>query len=371
MTLIAAFWANDTPVLMGDFMISRDGSSVGGSKKISMISPNFVIAWTGHQLAAVEVLTDLHVKFSNRRVTLEEVEAYFTGYQAAEKLGQLCVHLVFWIVTDQPRCFLWNSLWPEELFPGDCHFDGSGAKIAERLVGTAGRISMPPLEPIASEPVTEKSKHLVFCTLIGHIMGKCMEDESIWQINHQLGVGIGYECLYLHNGNFRYWDNITYMFAMCIMDQHGKVVRIELGDKNYRYIHTEEHAVLIAHECAANADSYYIISPAYKKAAVREDAPSIFRKKLSSKNLITKFLSKYPISESFCVITFFFVEGNQSNLPPFNLAIKANTKIEGFHIGVSKNSEYEFNIHSEWIEFAYQAIKSNHSAKIGVSSIPK
>lgn len=90
MTLIAAFWADDVPVLIGDFMISIKGDNrrvpISTAQKVHLISDNFAVAWTGNQLAAVEVMTDIYNMFHGQKVTLDGLQEFFQTYPAQENL---------------------------------------------------------------------------------------------------------------------------------------------------------------------------------------------------------------------------------------------------------------------------------------------
>ena len=184
MTLIAAFKQNDVPILLGDFLLTGFDDTWGTRKKSHLISKNFVVAWTGSRLAASTVLRELNSQFREQNVTRAGVEDFFTNYDTSQ-LGALEVHLVGWIIDDGPHCFLWNNLYPHELFYDSSHVDGSGAPASKRLLKRK-------LESRGSVG-DSKIKQAIFyslskyATLIGH---------EIVGLNHQLHFGFGFELLY-------------------------------------------------------------------------------------------------------------------------------------------------------------------------------
>lgn len=93
MTLIAGFRSFDTPVLIGDFLITDGDAKSGLQKKVLLVADNFALAWTGHLLAADSVVKSLQSSLDLAAVTLKSVRAILTD-PATSDLGQLHVSLV-------------------------------------------------------------------------------------------------------------------------------------------------------------------------------------------------------------------------------------------------------------------------------------
>jgi hypothetical protein len=249
MTLIAGFQHEGIPLLLGDFLLTSDGQRSGLRKKINLISPNFVIAWTGHLLAAKSVIDSLNREFQGRRTSRNGIHNFLTKY-AVSDLGNLQVHLIGWVVDSEPSCFLWNSSYPHELFYSDYHIDGSGTKIFERLFASVG---------ITDTESSSESRILLANQFALFLACELISDEVLQGNNQRMGFGHAYEVLYFDGDEFIYLDNITYMTWDFNFDLDSKLTRTNLykvvfkyrnfGDfsivqiSNFENSHTDLHAI--------------------------------------------------------------------------------------------------------------------------------
>ncbi len=131
MTLIAAYKEEEIPVLIGDMALMK-GNERSLQKKSYIISPNFVVAWSGHSIVAKKVITDLRNEFINKMPTKTSIEKFFTSYKS-DDFGRLHTNFIGWIIDGEPDCFCWNCLYPEEIFYNSFFIDGTGTKYFERL----------------------------------------------------------------------------------------------------------------------------------------------------------------------------------------------------------------------------------------------
>src|SRR5579885_878377 len=115
--MVAAFKVKGMPVLIGDMAVTL-GTMRSLRKKAYRIAPNLVIAWAGHMIVAKTVIAALKTTFSDGRVSKQAFEQHLTGYHA-EDFGQLHTNFIGWIVDDGFHCFLWNCLYPQQVFYRD------------------------------------------------------------------------------------------------------------------------------------------------------------------------------------------------------------------------------------------------------------
>jgi hypothetical protein len=198
MTLLAAFQNCETPILLGDFLLTSPGQ-IGSRKKVHLISPNLVVGWTGNRLSARLVLRDLHAEFAGQNVTRIALENFLTRYPTAD-LSSLEVRLVGWVVDGEAKCFLWNSLYPTELFYEGSHFDGSGAAAFEMLLNQRSII-------VDATAATRTEQAIKFALIKS---GKLIAKEIMIDIDAVAGFGFGFEILYFDGKQFRFVDNVLY-----------------------------------------------------------------------------------------------------------------------------------------------------------------
>ncbi len=231
-TLIAAYRENGIPILLGDFLTSAGGQPVGQKKKAHLISQNLVIAWTGYVLAAQPVLHDLYTEFNARLVTKSELEHFLKNYPL-KNFGSLDVRLIGWLIDDGQHCFRWNSLYPQELFYDEYHYDGSGDKTFEKLAG-----------PGSGQGVADKESIKVAIAGSLTLTGKLITDELLFRRNQSSGFGHAYEILYFDGEKFKYLDKVMYVLADLLFDENSKVAKYNHYNTYYKYRNDSNHAVI-------------------------------------------------------------------------------------------------------------------------------
>ena len=253
MTLIAGFHSYGTPVLIGDFLLSTAGTPSGVRKKILRIADNFVLGWTGALVAAQSVITSLELHLDIDKVTLNSVKTVLTN-SATSNLGLgLEVMLVCWVIDQNGHhCFLWNSLYPSELFLGDPQFAGSGESFVAAYVGAEG---LKEFAPSGSAPPDPTSGALSVVT-------ELMKAELVGPSTRPMGFGFAYEILQLKEGSrFEYVDDILYLSLTCTLDQSGQYQAARITGPVYKY------------EADGNLATVFIYDPASRKIDVHAVTP--------------------------------------------------------------------------------------------------
>jgi len=286
MTLIAGFQYSDVPLLLGDFMISR-GARGYTLKKVHLVSPNLVVGWTGHLFMAKPILRDLHNKFNGVRVSREGLEQFLTNYPV-DNSSSMLVHLVGWIVDDAPRCFLWNSSYPQELFYEPYHVDGLGATVFENMLRSRGKVG------IQGTRTSNVDQAVYFALTQSCIL---MSDEVLARNNQQMGFGHGYEVLYYDGQQFKFIDDILYTTWDFYYDVNSKGGDFRFYPAVYKYRSFDYYSVVQIYNFETTVTDFNAITPAF------DDMPNLFD------NIpgidITKGTS-FPIASNFYCLFFRF-----------------------------------------------------------------
>lgn len=198
MTLIAAYRHEGIPALIGDMAVSKPGFRTL-RKKIYKISHNFAVGWTGHQIVAKEIIGTLMSTFKGQEVSRDAIERHFTKYEA-EEFGELHTKFIGWIIDDKPRCFLWNCLYPKQLFFDQSYFDGSGQKYYEQLKKRKW-------ENGGSEVANDEK---VVLSIINDVAIARFE-ESLCRKTWDISYGAAYDILMFLDGSFRYVRSILHI----------------------------------------------------------------------------------------------------------------------------------------------------------------
>jgi hypothetical protein len=258
MTLLAAFQHNGVPILLGDFLI-QSGSYSSAHKKVCLISPNFVVGWAGHLWAARPVLKDLHDRFQGECVSRAEVEQFLKNYPTSE-LGSLHVQLVMWIVDDAPRCFWWQSEYPEGFFDEPHHFAGSGAQAFQEIF-EADRYGVASSERTNVEEAIFRSLN-ESCKLIS--------DEVFEGLNRKQGFGFAFETLYFDGERFRYVDNVLYLAAEVWYDVQSDRIHHLVRPVTFKYRNFERYSVVQIDVLEEEKSNFYAVT------SIFEDIPDLF-----------------------------------------------------------------------------------------------
>lgn len=198
MTLIAAYKKNGIPVLIGDMALMK-GEMRSLQKKAYIISPNFVVAWTGYNIVAKTVITDLRNKFANKMPTKTSIENFFTSY-TADDFGRLHTNFIGWIIDDAPYCFRWNCLYPGEVFYDSFFVDGTGTEYFDSLKRQSwqsGGSVLPDQDQAVLSVINE--------------VARARFEESLYRGTWDISFGASYDILVFIEGRFRYVRSIVYI----------------------------------------------------------------------------------------------------------------------------------------------------------------
>jgi hypothetical protein len=161
MTLLAIRELFDTPVLIGDTLISSIASGkrrfptqppnrlldptstlnrflpINTYRKIYIVSDNFAVGWAGDFWPAANLLERIYSTFVGRIVTQETWEEFITNENPDPNTN---IVLAGWIVESERRlAFRWKSKYPSRLEKdstrGARFSEGSGADFAQRTIG--------------------------------------------------------------------------------------------------------------------------------------------------------------------------------------------------------------------------------------------
>ena len=258
MTLIAAFRANDVPVLIGDFLLTSIGKPSGLMKKIVRLSDNCALAWTGHALVAEEVFRDIYSRFQSSSVTHTALKQLLTGYGEGH-FATLEAHIIGWIIEDDASCFLWNSSYPGEFFYGERKFDGSGAAAIEtRLGGGTGFVT----------PDTSL-EHLK--TSLVRLLSELHRQEIVLGPDYSESFGFAYELLIFNGTAFEYISDITYALSIIELDDRDKTLTRHLIDPLYKYTALPDYSEVIKYFTTTSRVYVHMITqPGMKSEAVEE-----------------------------------------------------------------------------------------------------
>lgn len=258
MTLLAAFKDHGNPLLIGDFLLTRNEKESGLKKKIHLISSTLVIGWTGHLVAANMVLQDLYKELGGKeRVSRNDLERFLKNYSCGD-LGICKVRLVGWLIEKKPHCFLWNSEYPTEIFYENEHNKGicagTGEKIFNRLIAMGGRDYV---GTISLEENIDAAIAFAF-----KIVGELFEDEIKEKgVNRDLCFGYAYEILYYEPGHYKYVDNVLYVAWDFYLDDKGNLLTECQHNKIYKYWNYGNCSVIGTIDSEKNEITYEVIEP--------------------------------------------------------------------------------------------------------------
>lgn len=250
MTLIAAFKQNEVPILLGDFLLTSS-DSMGTRKKVHLIAPNLAVAWTSSKLAARTVLKEMHARFEGERVTRQGLEDFLTNYPTSE-LASLDVRLVGWIVDQDAHCFLWNSLYPSELFYEPEHVDGSGAVAFEELKTMKSAM--------AGSIGSSKTEQAIFITLTTYCR---LVSNEMFGLNQAFHFGFGFEVAYFDGEQFRFVDDILCVGFEIFYDVRKSIIWKTVQEAIYKYRSFGEYSAVQINLPRENRTQFFAITPVF------------------------------------------------------------------------------------------------------------
>ena len=343
MTLIAGFHSFGTPTLIGDLMLTGSGGTFVHQKKVLLIHDNFALAWTGHWVAAGSVIRTIQSSLSLNNITLESVREVLT-HPETSNLGSVEVRLIGWVIDARGQhCFLWNSLYPRELYLEASHCDGSGELTALALVGTQGLHRNSPTAP--NEPDEDRRGALVVTTQL-------MAYEFWGPSTRPWGFGLAYEILQLVNGtHFKYLDNALYIPLACELDERG------------RYISTTFYASQTKYKAHGNCSTFYIHNPIAKTQdiyIVPPPGPDPVESDGIVEDLRQRILNNtysFPLESDYYCVSLRLKSPVFETSQAFMVMSKHEAaQFTGLKINIVGNG-INLNISGEWVEWFYETIR--------------
>jgi hypothetical protein len=238
MTLIAAYQEYDTPLLVGDVLITTPFGDEYHTKKIHKISPNFVIGWTGYRDNAMQILPKIYKKFGGKRVQISEIEEYLLNYDVSRFIGkdewEDKLILSGWVINDEKYCFKWSDLFNHSgltqlAYPSikEGTINGSGAKFFKNLLKEKPTIN------ILAPEMSDYAK-AVFQSLkeVGALInGEYLADDTSWRNR----FGFGYEILAYDGKEFKYVDTITTITVNVLLDDNANITHQNIAPNFFKY----------------------------------------------------------------------------------------------------------------------------------------
>lgn len=223
MSVIAAYKHDGQPVLIGDTAITRpSGRSV--HRKIYRISENFVIGWAGYQIVAKEVISSLWREFKDQKVSRKVIAQYLSKYNPKD-FGELHTNFIGWIIEEEPHCFLWNCLYPKQLFEEQSYSEGTGQEYFDKLIKRGWR---------SGSAVDMKPNEITVQKIINDIALARFE-ESLYRETWDLTYGAAYDLLLFQEGAFRYVRSIIHIGWDYHWDTSKKTGILELAPVVMKY----------------------------------------------------------------------------------------------------------------------------------------
>ena len=343
MTLIAGFHSFGTPVLIGDLLITRSGETVSYRKKILLISDNFAVAWTGPLFAAGSVIRSLQSSLSLNNITLESVREVLT-YPETSNLGSEALHLIGWVIDARGQhCFLWNSLYPGELFSGAPQCDGSGSSTAEFLVASKllDRASCPDhIEPDED------------CRGALSVTTQLMAYEFWGPSTRPWGFGGAYEILYLVNGtHFKYLDNALYIPLACDLDERGRYIGTTFCASQFKYKADGNWSTFHINDPIARAQTIFNVPPPGPEPIETDGVIEDLRQRVQNRTYAFPFESDYYCFSLRLKSPVFETSRAFMVMPKHEAA-----QFSGLNINVVGDG-ININISGEWVEWYYKTIR--------------
>ena len=143
------------------------------------------------------------------------MNGYKDGHFAAQE-----AHFIGWIIGEEPRCFLWNSSYPCELFYGDPTFDGSG----EEVLLLADKVQL------HDSICTHKTLGGAIDQILSWL-SRLMLRESFLGPNHKESCGCAYEAMFYNGKASEYLTDVLFMNLVCELDEHDMLTHVTQAER--------------------------------------------------------------------------------------------------------------------------------------------
>lgn len=271
MTLIAALYLYDVPVLIGDVIVSRTGGTgehrhvptrtdvpellppewqrhiSGMTRKVAKLHDRLVVAWTGHCIAARAVVADLRARYRGREPDRADLAAFLQAYPELGR-GVRCT-LIGWLVDGRGvTSFVWHSDSRSFAAKGTERnmAYGSGAQDLYEL--------MQERQAFHSDDQTPEDK------AVGAALGLAAQvigDELLTGRTLQTLYGGAIEALYLSEGKFVAVENVTFLFWDAEIDNTAAdTTRFNLAPILMKYEYVGESLCIYRMDTKFDGSSY-------------------------------------------------------------------------------------------------------------------
>jgi hypothetical protein len=263
MTLIAAFYINNHPVLIGDVLIScLDPSEriniptnetlkesapenlwLGIPKlrqKVNVISSNLMIAWCGDMYAAQTILQEIKARSDEEKFTEKSLKSFFENDETKEWIAKLVVGFIGYIIDDDcikqfKYSFNGAEINQKTIPPyGNTLIAGSGSKDLIHLLEEVVQPRNPSLPKKHSEFDEAVQASLTICAAL---LAKDFD-------NIKSGYGGSFEIATLSKkGMFEKLNNLTY-FQWSVSNCESSNPKLDLVGKAYKLIYINDLLVV-------------------------------------------------------------------------------------------------------------------------------
>ncbi|RFC40807.1 MAG: hypothetical protein DID89_2727546503 [Candidatus Nitrotoga sp. CP45] len=292
MTAIACFRVRGRPSIVGDVLVTRGMRPSALRRKLLIVNPRLVVAWTGSRVAATLAIERLLRLRENADTSLATLTRILTSDELHTDLASLQVVLVGWLVTDTEEiCFRWNSTWHQEIFvsEGEPFVDGTG----ENQVLSSLYANLPAADQMDLDGFDDGA-------VLVRIVGDLMRPELHIQPSVNLGHGVAYEGAQLDDQRrFQHLPSTLFFALTHTMTREGKHHSTRVLDPVARVTHVQDAMVYDFSTHGGREALRHVILPVAGGMRTPSEWLSICRQELPES----------PISEYYCEWQYFECPG--------------------------------------------------------------
>lgn len=235
MTLVACLTSINSPILLGDLLVSDRRQTEDLSyarKKIRRLGSTVAIGWAGNQVGADTVVAELEQKL-NEGADKQDVENALLAIGPRDSPGVL--NLVGWVVDGEADAFLWQSSCPDMVHWGGPWYIGSGSDLMNHLLPKG-------IETLPGDE--DRDPRLSALEVATHLMA----DETLYGKYTEFKIGGAYEVMWWNGTAFEYIEPVHYFAAQYTYDANGNVLNFGMLGRHFKYFTRDELTVVIRYE---------------------------------------------------------------------------------------------------------------------------
>lgn len=213
MTAVAAVLVNDTPVLVGDVVLSSPkGERLDYTGKVYEVGTNVVIGWSGAARVAQPAISRLRREFSRRFVSADELRDALN--RLADLRGRATLELTGWIVTaGGPKVIRWAT-----------HYEPVTLSDSENAIGDGGdELRKLLAEPEVGAGNTEGYDRTALKVVTGFIEARF---EEMLRPEWPQTWGAAFDVLVLQESRFRWLPSLTYVGWDLTLDDDDRITDV-------------------------------------------------------------------------------------------------------------------------------------------------